>query len=115
VDTKNGNDKQFKYTTTPLWNTILDNIDPCASLYTCSQRVDALQWLKERLFNFVASEAHTYLGPKKSRVLSMWLSGNSCNADSEPIIRFFIELLFGEKGANMNMVLDKRGNWLHKQ
>jgi hypothetical protein len=103
-----------KSITIPLWNAILEILDPYASLYTASQKTDASQWLRERLFNFVASEAHTYLGPKKSRILSTWLSGNRCTQESESIIRWFIDYMFGEKSTHINLFLDKRGNWLHK-
>lgn len=90
---------------------ILQTIDPCASLYTKTQTLDALQWLKQRLFNFVSSDAHLYLGPKKSRILSSWLSGNSCKPDSETIVREFVELILGENAKNIVLQLDRRGNW----
>lgn len=93
---------------------IMDLIDPCASLYTKPQRMDALQWLKQRLFNFVSSDTHMYLGPKKSRILSMWLSGNPCKPDSETIIREFIELLLGEGSKDIALHMDRRGNWFVK-
>lgn len=93
---------------------IMDAIDPCASLYTPMQRMDALQWLKQRLFNFVSSDAHLYLGPKRSRTLSMWLSGNSCKPDSEPIVREFVNMLLGDhsQSQSLSLFLDRRGNWL---
>jgi hypothetical protein len=93
---------------------IMDAIDPCASLYTTSQKLDALQWLKQRLFNFVSSDAHLYLGPKKSRTLSMWLSGNSCKPDSESIVREFVQLLLGENAKDVVLHLDRRGQWFVK-
>lgn len=97
---------------------ILEVLDPCASLYTTMQKLDATQWLKQRLFNFVSSDAHLYLGPKKSRILSAWLSGNPCKPDSETIVRDFVMRLVGENHANeqtMQLHMDRRGNWFVKE
>lgn len=105
-----------KYTLKPVCEYLLDMIDPYATLYTKMQKIDAMQWFKQRLFNFVSSDAHMHLGPKKSRVLSMWLSGNSCKADSETIVREFVNLLMGDRVPEaMVLHLDRRGNWFVKE
>jgi hypothetical protein len=98
----------------PVCEYIMDAIDPCASLYTVTQKLDAVQWLKQRLFNFVSSDAHMYLGPKKSRVLSTCLSGNPSKVDYEPIVREFITLLLGEAVQATALHLDRRGQWFVK-
>lgn len=105
-----------KYSLKPVCEYLLDMIDPYASLYTKMQKIDAMQWFKQRLFNFVSSDAHMYLGPKKSRVLSMWLSGNSCKPDSETIVREFVNLLMGDRVPEVMVLhLDRRGNWFVKE
>ena len=109
---------------TPLCDYIMNMIDPCASLYTVAQKMDAVQWLKQRLFNFVSSDAHMYLGPKKSRVLSVWLSGNASKPESEGIVHEFVEFLLVNNYNNqknkddttpMVLHLDRRGQWFVKK
>lgn len=95
-----------------ICDAILNEIDPCATLYTNSQKIDASTWLRQRLFNFVSSDAYTYLGPKKSRILSSWLSGNPCKPDTESIISDFLSFLLGaDKVHAWKLHNDRRGQW----
>lgn len=99
----------------PVCEYIMNTIDPCASLYTVMQKMDAVQWLKQRLFNFVSSDAHMYLGPKKSRVLSLWLSGNASKPDTESMVREFLEFLLGDRAKDVALHMDRRGQWFVKR
>lgn len=93
-----------------VFDYVLEAIDPCASLYTPTQKIDATNFVRHRLFNFVSSEAYKELGPKKSRVLSVWLSGNPSKEESRGIVLQFLQFLLDEKAPSA-ISLNRRGHW----
>lgn len=98
----------------PLIEYMLDAIDPCASLYTPSQKADAVQYMRQRFFDFVTSQAHTYFGPKKSRILAVWLSGNSCKQESHAVIVDFVSFMLGDQARRWELILNRKGTWMKK-
>jgi hypothetical protein len=97
---------------TPVLQRILEEIDPYVTLYTKEQNADALELVRTRMLAFVTGLAHPYFGPKKSRILSSWLSNNKVGEDSGPIIRGFLTFLFGSKFETSNVVLGPRHTWM---
>lgn len=99
---------------TYVFHKLLGMLDPCASLYTSSQRADALQHLRGRLLAFVSGPAHPYLGPKRSRVLSIWLSGNRVSKDNGngTILEEFLQFL--TDGTAWNLDVTQHGDWYVK-
>ena len=98
-----------------LLDKVLCAIDPYAELYTKSQYMDALCYLKERLFRFVTGEAHVTLGPKRSRTLSMWLSGNPCKQDHLDIVRQFVDHLTEGRAQEWDITVDRFGRCVVKK
>lgn len=99
---------------TPIWKCIMDTLDPCSSLYTREQFQDATDTVRTRFLSFVTGLAHPYFGPKKSRVLSSWLSNNKVMKENANIIQEFLLFIFEDKAANWTVVSGKRGEWLIK-
>lgn len=98
----------------PIWKCILDVLDPCSSLYTREQFQDATDTVRTKFLSFVTGLAHPYFGPKKSRVLSSWLSNNKVAKENANIIQEFLVFIFEDKAANWTVVSGKRGEWLIK-
>lgn len=95
---------------------VLDAIDPCASLYNFAQRQDAVDVLRCKLLAFVTGPAHAYFGPKRSRLLAMWLSGNrsSSKTDLTDIIKRFVAfILDADPGWRIEYIeRNGRGLWV---
>lgn len=89
----------------------LEAIDPCASLYTHSQRMDALEVVRTRLLQFVSGSVYAHLGPKKSRILSAWLSGNRIDPCNAALIQEFMNFLLEEKAADWIVTPSPHGKW----
>jgi hypothetical protein len=99
---------------TPVWKRVLQAIDPYCSLYTKDQERDAIDTVRVRLLAFVTGLAHPYFGPKKSRILSMWLSNNRVEANNAGIIQEFLSFLLEDRAADWQVCQGPRFEWYVK-
>lgn len=90
---------------------VLEALDPCSSLYTKDQAADAMNTVRERLLGFVTGLAHSYFGPKKARVLSLWLSNNRIKGEDAPILEEFLGFLLEDKAVGWTLAPGPRGEW----
>jgi hypothetical protein len=97
---------------TPIWLDILRRLDPCCDLYHRTQQQDAMACIRKRLLEFVLGPAQHHFGPKKSRYLASWLSGNRVDAtEATPIIKDFLRFMFD---SAMDVSQDAHGKWFVK-
>lgn len=99
---------------TPVLGKILDVLDPCSTLYTPDQHRDAVDAVRMRLLAFVTGLAHPYFGPKKSRMLSKWLSNNKCDPEYQSVIQEFCAFLLEDKAQTWVIESAPRGDWYVK-
>ena len=96
-----------------LLSEIIKTMDPYAALYSAENMRDAAQTIRESFLEFVTGPAHKWLGPKKSRTLALWLSGNKIPSDRANILKEFLTFMLEEPFTSSwtDMFQDKSGNW----